>query len=228
MINELLFLAHTVCILISLLVALRFGKEAMASIVAMLLVLGNLFVLKQIGLFGLSATCGDAFAIGGTLGVQLLQEFYGTKIARMSIGISFGALVFFGFMSWFQLLYTPSAFDCQHVHYLSILGVAPRIIAASLTAYVAGQLFNTYAFAFLDRLLKGRFFVLRSMSVMVGAQVLDTLLFSFLGLYGLVYSITSIIIISLAVKSFAGICAVPFVACVRRFKKQEKSGDDNV
>ena len=50
--------------------------------------------------------------------------------------------------------------------------------------------------------------------------MLDTLVFSFLGLYGLVHSITSIIIISLAVKSFAGVCAVPWIAAVRRFSKK--------
>jgi hypothetical protein len=218
--NELIFLAHTCFILVSLLIALRYGKESLSTCVALLLVLGNLFVLKQIGLFGLSATCGDSFAIGGTFGVQLLQEFYGKSMARKAIGISFGALVFFGAMAWFQLLYIPSIFDGQHLHFVSILGTAPRIIGASLTAYVTGQLFNTYAFEFLNTAFQGRYFVLRSMTVMVLAQTLDTLIFSFLGLYGLVHSITSIVIISLAVKSLAGMCSVPFIVCVRRFARR--------
>jgi len=222
--NELVFIAHTSCILISLLVAFRYGKEALAAIVALLLVLGNLFVLKQISLFGMSATCGDSFAIGGTFGIQLLQEFYGKPVAHKAIGISLGALIFFGVMSWFQLLYTPSMFDGQHLHFVSILASAPRIIAASLTAYVAGQLFNTYAFGVLKRMLQDRYFVMRSIVVLVLAQMLDTLVFSFLGLYGLVHSIMSIIVISLAVKSFAGVCAVPWIAGVRRFVKRGGSG----
>lgn len=202
-------------------VAFRYGKESLAAIVALLLVLGNLFVLKQINIFGLSATCGDSFAIGGTFGIQLLQEFYGKKMAHKAIGISFGALVFFGLMGWFQLLYTPSMFDDQHVHFVRILASAPRIIAASLTAYVAGQLFNTYAFGYLKRILQDRYFVMRSMVVLILAQMLDTIVFSFLGLYGLVHSIMSIVVISLAVKSFAGICAVPWIWGVKRLVKRD-------
>ena len=71
--NELIFLFHLVISLIFLGLAIRLGKIALGLYIGLSGVLANLFVVKQVQLFGLNATASDVFVIGGILGLNLLQ-----------------------------------------------------------------------------------------------------------------------------------------------------------
>ena len=62
--NELIFLFHILLVLSFVLGALRLGKNALLSLLALQAILANLFVVKQISLFGFAVTCSDVFAIG--------------------------------------------------------------------------------------------------------------------------------------------------------------------
>ena len=63
--NEIIFTFHVVVIAAGSLFALFLGKEALACFIGLLGILSNLFVTKQIVLFGLTVTSSDAFAVGG-------------------------------------------------------------------------------------------------------------------------------------------------------------------
>jgi len=84
--NEFIFLLHIIIIAISSLVALRLGKEALVAYVCVLGILSNLFVTKQILLFGFNVIATDAFVVGAVLGLQLLQEYYGKKTENSQKG----------------------------------------------------------------------------------------------------------------------------------------------
>ena len=71
--NETIFFLHIFSALLFLALAIRLGKMALGVYVALSGVLANLFVVKQIELFGLHATASDVFAVGGILGLNLLQ-----------------------------------------------------------------------------------------------------------------------------------------------------------
>src|SRR5438105_2686546 len=79
------------------------GQSALTTWIAILSLIANLFVLKQISLFGFNATACDVFAIGGLLGLNLLQEKFGRQATQQAIYISFSALVFFAVMSYIHL-----------------------------------------------------------------------------------------------------------------------------
>ena len=80
--NELIFFAHVLISVALMLGALRFGRVVLVAAICLQEVLANLFVLKQVTLFGLEVTCSDAYAIGSIIGLNLLQEFYGKERAR--------------------------------------------------------------------------------------------------------------------------------------------------
>ena len=107
MLNELIFLLHIISVTILGLIALRLGKSALISIIALQCVVANLFVTKQIALFGFNVTGTDVFIIGAELSLNLLQEFYGTDSAKKAIKISFLMLLSFLVYSIFQLWYIP-------------------------------------------------------------------------------------------------------------------------
>lgn len=71
------------------------GKGALTTWIALVSLMANLFVLKQIDLFGFNATASDVFAVGSLLGLNLLQEKFGREAAQRAIWVSFSALILF-------------------------------------------------------------------------------------------------------------------------------------
>lgn len=137
--NEALFFFHVLAALVFLGLAVRMGKMALGVYVALSGVLANLFVVKQIELFGLHATASDVFAVGGILGLNLLQELFGIQAAKQAVRASLFALVLFACMSQIHLLYNPSLFDVTQGAFTAILVAAPRIVAASIGVYALVQ-----------------------------------------------------------------------------------------
>lgn len=204
--NELLFFSHILLVVAFALIALRLGKTALIAFIALQGILANLFVVKQMSLFGFSVTCSDVFAIGGILSLNLLQEYFGKDSAKMAVRISLASLLFFAVMSQFNLFYAPTPFDSTHNAFLTIFSSTPRIVVASIATFYIVQQWDIRFFSF----LKGRF-PLRVAISLVFSQFIDTVLFSFLGLYGLVESIFDIILISFLVKCVIIATSSPFV-----------------
>lgn len=203
--NEALFLGHVALVLVVVLGARRLGKAALITVMALLAVIANLFVLKQTVLFGLHVTCSDVYVIGSMLSLNLLQEHYGQREGQRAIWITFLAMVVFGLFSQFQLLYQPSPFDSKHPAYAALLTAAPRIVIASFAAYLASQFLNIKLF----KLFRWGSFALRSTLILVICQLADTAIFAVLGLWGLVHSLIQIIAMSFAIKIVVILCAAP-------------------
>lgn len=218
MTNELLFLAQTAFIGTTLLIALRMGKEALIAVIATQAVLANLFVVKQISLLGFNATAADAYAIGCMLGLNLLQEYYGKAITKLAIWISFFMSVVFAISAHLHLLYTPFLSDTTHGAYVTILSATPRIVAASLFTYFVVQQFDMRLYGFLKNKFENRLYIFRNYSSIALSQLLDTLLFSFLGLYGIVTHVWEIILVSYTIKIAILLLATPFLMLSRRIK----------
>jgi uncharacterized integral membrane protein (TIGR00697 family) len=209
--NELLFIAHTCIISISALIALYLGQAALVAFVCLQCVLANLFVIKQITLFGFSATCADAFTIGAVLGLNLLQEYFGRAITRTCIWINFFLLMFYVIVSQIHIAYIPNSYDTMQGCFVSILGFMPRIVIASFLVHLIVQWVDYALYGFLKRMLRDRYLVTRNVVSIMLTQLLDTVLFSFLGLYGIIENIWQIIFISYVIKLAAIAIASPFV-----------------
>lgn len=202
--NELLLVLHASIITLATIAALRTSVATLIALMSVECVLMNMLVTKQITLFGLGATATDAYAIGITLGLNLLQEYTQRYYARRAIIISFAAGLFAVIMGKLHLWYTPAPFDTHHAAAVQLLGVMPRIMIASLTSYIIVLYLDYFLFATLKKLFQSRYLPLRAGISLLISQLLDTVLFSFLGLYGIVNSVSSIIIVSYSIK----ICAI--------------------
>jgi len=206
--NELLFFGHVVAVVLFSFGALRLGKETLISLAALQAVLANLFVLKQTLLFGWNVTCSDVFAVGSLLSLNLLQERFGKESAKKAVWVCFFGMLFFTAMSQVHLVYTPSPDDTAHPHFSALLAAAPRLLAASLLSFFLVQQADVRLFAFLRRLGLS----LASFLALAISQLLDTLLFSVLGLWGIVSHLGPIIAASFLVKLAitAGMSAAAF------------------
>jgi queuosine precursor transporter len=213
--NELIFFAQVLLILGFAIGALKLGKEALVAWVAIQALIANLFVLKQIALFGLDVTASDAFAIGSLLGLNLLQEFFNREEANRATRVCFFFMLFFVMISQLHMLYEPSPSDSTQSSFLTILGPSPRLLIASMSVFFIVQQVDIRFFAFLKRNLSQASFALRTAIALILSQSLDTILFSFAGLYGIVASVLDIIAISLMIKLIVIFC---FTSCVRWVK----------
>lgn len=212
--NEILFFAHILVVVGFAAFALR--RAALVPFVVLQALLANLFVTKQMVLFGLTVTCSDVYSIGCLLSLNLLQEFFGKEEAKKAIEVSFLSMVFFALMSQVHLLYVPSPSDTAHSACLQLFSSTPRIIFASIAVFYFVQKIDMKLFGYLQKRFCGRQLSLRLVISLVASQFVDTVLFSFLGLYGIVSPLFDIIVVSLMAKGLAIAASAPFTALIRR------------
>ncbi|CUI17054.1 conserved putative membrane protein [Candidatus Protochlamydia naegleriophila] len=209
--NEILFFIQVLLIIGFALAALKLGKSALTAWVAVQALIANLFVLKQITLLGFDVTASDAFAIGSLLGLNFLQEYFSREDANRATWICFFFMVFFVLVSQIHLLYKPSPYDETQLAFVAILSASPRLLIASMSVFFVVQQIDIRFFSFLKKKLPQASFALRAAIALILSQFLDTFLFSFAGLYGIVASVADIIFISFIVKLVVIFCFTPFV-----------------
>lgn len=213
--NEILFLLQMLLIVGFALGALKLGQGALFAWVAIQALVANLFVLKQITLFGFNVTASDAFAIGSLLGLNFLQEYFGKEEAQKATWVCFYFMLFFAVVSQLHLLYQPSPHDTSQLAFSTLLSPSPRLFLASMGVFFIVQRIDIRFFSFLKSTFPSASFAVRSAVALILSQFLDTVLFSFAGLYGMVASITDIILISYAVKLAVIFCVTPVVRWVK-------------
>lgn len=214
--NELIFLLYSLIVSATALAALSIGKEALVAYVTVLAVLANVLVLKQISLLEWHATASDVLIIGSVFGLNLIQEYFGKNAARVAIWTSFSVLIFYTIISQLHLLYIPAASDTMHPHFVALLQSMPRITIASLMSYLVVQHVDMALYGFLRVRWQSEFMVLRNYCSTAISQLLDTILFGFFGLYGLVDHLVQILVVSYIIKIVAILLIGPFVALSKK------------
>lgn len=128
--------------------------------------LGPLITDGAFFLFPISYVIGDVIA-----------EVYGFKTARRAVFTGFGIAVV-AVVSFYIAIWLPPAgfYDMQDT-FAAVLGLLPRVVVASLTGYVVGQLLNAWVLQKMkDRLGRGNLWARLIGSTVVG-ELADTLLF---------------------------------------------------
>ncbi|MBD3273536.1 queuosine precursor transporter [Candidatus Dependentiae bacterium] len=219
--NELIFFLQIIFIIISTLLFLRINKSALVALVALQAVLANLFVIKQIKIFGFNATCADTFIVGSILGLNLLQEYYGKNFSKKALYISFFSMIFYLLMSQMHILYIPAVFDNSQAFFKGIFKFAPRIIISSIAVYFIALLFNNKFYEYLRYKFDSKYLFLRNFISIVFTQLLDTILFVFTALYGIVGSVWQVMFVSFALKLLVIFLAIPFIGLYKKFLKRK-------
>jgi uncharacterized integral membrane protein (TIGR00697 family) len=108
---------------------------------------------------------------------DVLTEVYGFQKARLIIWLGFAAnlLMVVVFMLTIALPY-PEFWKGQTA-YATVLGLTPRLVAASLLAYLAGEFVNSVVLSRLKVRTQGRRLWLRTIGSTVVGEGIDTVLF---------------------------------------------------
>lgn len=177
--NELLFLFQTIIGLAFTLAAFSMGRNWLYGYIAVCIVLANIFVTKQITLFGIPATGGNVVYGSIFLATDLLAEHYGKKEARRAVLLGFGAALFYLIMSQFILRFSASSDDWGAAEGMAaIFDFAPAIILASLISYLISQFHDIWAFHLIRKKTGGRYLWLRNNGSTWISQFIDSIVFS--------------------------------------------------
>ena len=215
--NEILFFLHIFIMIIFLMITLRLGKFYLIALICIQTVLANLFVIKQIKLFSLTVTSSDVFTIGSVFGLNLLTEYFSKELAKKTIKISFFILFFYLVMSNFHLFYVPAKSDFTQNAFKIIFSSSFRIVSASMFCFFISQHLEVFIYSFLKR--KNMKFRM-GISPMI-SQLVDTVLFSFLALFGIVFRIFDVILFSYLIKVVVISCSYPLIVLSKYFYKRD-------
>lgn len=116
--------------------------------------------------------------------VDILNEFYGLRLARRAIFISFMANLFLVLGLWITTL-TPDVSEWKFVGvYDDIISGILSVLLASSTAYLVSENINSYLLCKIKELTNSKYLFIRVMTSTVIASAFDTIIFCFIAFYG--------------------------------------------
>ena len=156
---------------------MRYFDFFIAAFVAILL-LSNLIGAAKLSTVG-GFTFGAGilfFPLGYVLG-DVLTEVYGYARARRCVWAGFAAMLFMALMSWVVVKLPPAEGWPDQKAYEEVFGNTWRIVFASLAAFWAGELANSFVLAKMKLLTQGRHLWMRTIGSTIVGQGVDSLLF---------------------------------------------------
>lgn len=182
------------------------------------IIAGKLFIMGRFVLPAAVFVYPVTFVITDTV-----SEVWGKKEANSLVWLGLIMnLVLTAFLFLGRIL-PPAPFWEHQAAYEAILGMVPRIVAASMVAYLISQFHDVQAFLFWRRLTKGRHLWLRNnLSTMV-SQLLDSAIFITIAFAGTVEGavLTNMIVSQYLVKLVLALADTPFCYLAVRWARKE-------
>ena len=199
--------------------------DIILAVFAAILLISNLAGTKLIA-FGPIITDGGAilFPISYILG-DVLTEIYGYKYARRAIWVGLGVMLL-AVLCFTIVRYMPPAREyTAQASYEAVLGFFPRIVAASLAAFLTGSFLNSFVLAKLKIKTKGKKLWLRLIGSTVVGELCDTGVFAFVAFGGILQGMNMLtyILIGWIFKTVVEIVFLPITyRVIDKMKQVEK------
>lgn len=141
------------------------------------LIAANLLETKVIQVCGITVTAGLLVFPVSYIINDCIAEVWGFRKARLIIWSGF-AMNFFVVMLGLAAVALPAApFWEGEEHFNFVFGMAPRIVVASLVAFLVGSFLNAYVMSKMKLASGGRHFSLRAILSTVVGETADSLIF---------------------------------------------------
>lgn len=149
---------------------------------------------------------------------DVIAEVYGLRASRRAIFTAFG-LALLASLTILAVQVSPPADGWENQEaFAAVLGFVPRIVAASLVAFLAGQLLNAWVLDRMRRRTSGRLLRTRLIASTVAGQLIDTLLFCTIAFAGIITGLDFVmyVVLGYAVKVLAEVVLLPVTTRVIR------------
>lgn len=164
-----------------------FGRSGLHAWYVISLVLVNAFALKLIMLFGITVGAPVIYCCT-FLATDIINEFWGPKEAQKLVWEGF--IVSIASVIWIQLFllyksHPESAWSDEA--YMTIFGFYPRVVVASMIAYIISQTHDVWAYNYWRKIKPGdKYLWIRNNASTMMSQLFDCTIFhaiAFLGVF---------------------------------------------
>lgn len=190
-----------------------------------LLLISNISAVKLVSLGPLIVDGGVVvFPLVYILG-DILTEVYGFRYARRAIWTAF-FILFFAVISFTIVRFLPVAPEyTDQLAFESILGFFPRIVLASLIAFLVGSFVNSFILAKIKLKTSGRYLSFRLIASTLVGQFIDTLVFALVAFAGVLVlkDLVIFILIGWVLKTLIEILVLPLTALTIKYLKNTES-----
>ncbi len=220
--NELLWFLMMALNFGAIILAYRFfGKIGLFIWVPIAVILANIQVIKEVNLFGLSATLGNIIYATSFLATDILSENYGKKEARKAVYIGFFAILAMTLFMNISLYFKPGENDWAQEHLSAVFSIMPRIALASILAYAVSQMHDVWAYDFWrDRAPGKKLIWIRNNASTWVSQLIDSVVFVFVAFLGEfpLSVLFQILVTTYFLKVIVAAADTPFVYIARYWK----------
>lgn len=108
---------------------------------------------------------------------DILTEVYGYKKARLVIWTGFAMNFFMALIFWLVIILKYPPFWNNQEAYKTVLGITPRIVLASLIAYLFGEFLNSTVLSIMKKGTRGKWLWTRTIGSTIVGEGVDSLIF---------------------------------------------------
>ena len=191
------------------------------------LIAANLLETKVISVAGLTVTAGLLVFPVSYIINDCISEVWGFRKARLIIWTGF-AMNFFVVVLGLLAVSIPAApFWEGEEHFNFVFGMAPRIVAASLAAFLAGSFLNAYVMSRMKLRSGGRRFSSRAIASTLAGETADSLLFFPIAFGGVIpwRELAAMMALQIVLKSLYEVLVLPVTVRVVRYVKRVDGSD---
>ncbi|MBN2349440.1 MAG: queuosine precursor transporter [Bacteroidales bacterium] len=227
--NELFWLIMLLVNFLLIILAFKlFGKQGLFIWIPISTIVANIQVIQTVELFGFVATLGNIVYASSFLVTDILSELYGKKEAQRAVWIGFFSVIVMAVLMNIALLFIPLQGDeFAQTTYSSldtIFSLMPRIVIASLTAYLISQRHDVWAYHFWMKKFSSRkhIWLRNNLSTMV-SQLIDSIVFIVIAFWG-VYEfkvLVEIFFTTYFLKWIVALADTPFIYWAVRMKSSK-------
>lgn len=196
-----------------------FKQSGLYLWIAIASVLANIFVCKNISMFGISFTLGNIMFASTFLATDILNEKYGLKSSKQGVYLGLAAVIIYLVSTQFVLQFIPDTSDIVHPAMEQLFALAPRVCIASLIMYFIANLLDVHLYDWIKRKFPKHIWIRNNIATII-SQILENFLFVFGAFYG-VYDLTTVIEIALTtslIEVLIALCDTPFLYISHKLK----------
>ena len=194
------------------------------------LITANLLETKVISVCGLTVTAGLlVFPISYIIN-DCIAEVWGFRKAGLIIWTGFAMNSFVVTLGLVAVALPPAPFWEGEEHFNFVFGMAPRIVVASLAAFLVGSFLNAYVMSRMKLRSGERHFSVRAIVSTVAGETADSLLFFPIAFGGVIAwrELAGMMVLQIVLKSMYEVVILPVTVRVVRFiKRNEEWGMKN-
>lgn len=219
--NELLFFAIFVVVIILALFAFRLGRNYVFAFIGTIATLTFFLAPMVIVMFGFAFALSELFYAILFFTTDMISEHYGKKDAHSLVWLAVLVSVTIAVLTSVATIFTPHTVDFIQPHIEAILRISPRLLGAAFIMFIIEQHFDIWAFHKLRQKTKGKKLWLRNILSTGTTQLIDVLFFYPLAFYGIYENLIELMIVAFVFKILMAMLDTPFIYLSYRFKPKE-------